>query len=50
MNKYYVYVYLDPTIKGNYKYKLQNNEIHKNNPGTFFKLHAGGSMFIQEKK
>ena len=26
MNKYYVYVYLDPTIKGNYKYKLQNNE------------------------
>ena len=45
MNKYYVYVYLDPTIKGNYKYKLQNNESVYFNYKPFYVGKGKGTRF-----
>ena len=45
MNKYYVYVYLDPTIKGNYKYKLQNNESIYFNYKPFYVGKGKGTRF-----
>lgn len=45
MNEYYVYVYLNPTIKGNYKYKLQNGESVFFNYKPFYVGKGKGKRF-----
>ena len=50
MNEYYVYVYLNPTIKGNYKYKLQNNESISFNCKPFYVGKGKGNRFSYHYK